>query len=51
VVEGIAKLPVLQGLKCFYLEPSSAGVAGAMIMAGLGILYSMKVYIMLLIGS
>jgi hypothetical protein len=51
VVEGIAKLPVLEGLKCFYLGPSSAGVAGAMIMAGLGILYSMKVYIIFLIGS
>src|SRR5713101_1149548 len=34
LVEGIAKLPVLQELRCFYLEPSSAGVAGAMIKAG-----------------
>ena len=33
MVEGIAKLPILQGLRCFYLEPSSAGVAGAMIKA------------------
>ena len=33
LVEGIAKLSVLQGLRCFYLGPSSAGVAGAMIKA------------------
>jgi len=35
MMEGIAKLPVLQGLKCFSLEPSSVGVAGAMIKAQL----------------
>jgi len=35
MVEGIAKLPVLQGLRCFYLGPSFAGVAGAMIKAAL----------------
>jgi len=33
MVEGIAKPPVLQGLRCFYLGPSFAGVAGAMIKA------------------
>ncbi len=33
LVEGITKLSVLQGLRCFYLGPSSAGVAGAMIKA------------------
>jgi hypothetical protein len=35
MMEGIAKLPVLQGLRCFYVGPSSVGVAGAMIKAGM----------------
>ena len=33
MAEGIDKLPVLQGLRCFYLGSSFAGVAGAMIKA------------------
>ena len=37
MAEGIDKLPVLQGLRCFYVGPSSVGVAGATIKAPKGL--------------